>query len=33
MLNHKLSYLVPQPNFEGSAVLWAICEDGIRGNE
>jgi len=33
MLNRKVTYLVPQPNFEGSAVLWAICEDPYRGSE
>jgi len=33
MLNRKITHLVPQPNLDGGASLWAICEETIRGNE
>jgi len=33
MLNRKVTHLAPQPNFSGSVVLWAICEDLIQGIE
>jgi hypothetical protein len=33
MLNRKVTPLVPQPNLNGGADLWAICEEGIQGNE
>jgi hypothetical protein len=33
MLNRKTTYLLPQPNLNGSVDLWAICEEGIQGIE
>ena len=33
MLNRKVTHLVPQPNLNGSVILWSICEEGIQGNE
>jgi hypothetical protein len=37
MLNRKITHLVPQPNLNGGASLWAICEgnigDGIGDSE
>jgi hypothetical protein len=33
MLNRKVTHLIPQPNLNGGASLWAICEDIPRGSE
>jgi len=33
MLNRKVAHLVPQPNLNGSVVLWSIFEQGIQGTE